>query len=333
MDCARALLVDKVDSRARRGALPLIAHARVELYEPVEQLDSRGPRRRLAGTTSLPRAVSALAAATDLPRPHRRSRRRDPHNGTRLTALAWTLPPGWHAVEPRPTAVVEPMHATHRRLVRPAPDAPDRTCSPETARRQLPPRRRRRVPPRVPRPAGSPPRPARFRLGRAGSARVLGRGTTVAWTEQGRALQAVVMLGERAGASPGARPRRYSTRWSCSPSRRLRRPRAGATSSPASYDSMRVPPGWSARALSARSARRVRGCCSDREPGWERGRAGPRAPPWAAVARVPAGARAARVRRAAASGDELSWLPVLDADSGAARRERARPRMGGDQRP
>jgi hypothetical protein len=166
-----------------------------------------------------------------------------------LTTLAWTLPPGWHAVDTRPTAVVEPRHALTAASFPLRQTRPDRSCAPETARRQLPRDgavvvlvEYRDARPKL------PPRPKPFRLGRPSNLECFGHGTTVAWTEQGRALQAIVMLGDRAHkARRDAEALLESL--TVQPVPPLPLPAGWRFVVSGAYDSMRVPPGWSARAL------------------------------------------------------------------------------------
>jgi hypothetical protein len=94
-----------------------------------------------------------------------------------------------------------------------------------------------------------PRRPAPFRLGRAGPLECFGHGTTVAWTEQGRALHAVVMLGPRAGAARRRQAEALLDSLVVQPIPPPPPPAGWRIVVSGAYDSMRVPPGWSARAL------------------------------------------------------------------------------------
>ena len=184
---------------------------------------------------------------------------------TNTADLAWTPPAGWRDVGPRLTAVGEPGAPARGRDVRAPPDAPDRTCSPETARRQMPPdgalvlllesRESHRE--------GSAAARPRFRLGpqvnlECFGARPDGRlGRAGPGAAGGRDVRP-------AGPAPsaGGKPRRCSTRSSSSRSRRLRRPPAGASSSrtPPTRCGSR-PAGRPARSGTSRR-RRGRGGCS-----------------------------------------------------------------------
>src|SRR5262249_57267312 len=94
-----------------------------------------------------------------------------------------------------------------------------------------------------------PPRPAHFTVPRAAGFDCRGTGSMLHWREQGRALQADILLGPKAG-----RQRREQVEALLdslvvqkipppAPPIGWRHVRSGA------YDSMAVPPGWSARAL------------------------------------------------------------------------------------
>jgi hypothetical protein len=166
-----------------------------------------------------------------------------------LTGLAWTLPPGWHALETRPTAVVEPAHVLTAASFPLRQTLQDRSCEPETARRQLP--RDGAVVFLIEYRDGTPKLPQRpkpFRLGRPGPLECFGHGTTVAWTEQGRALQAIVMLGDRARAAKRQAEALLDS-LDVQPVPPPPPPAGWRFVVSGAYDSMRVPPGWSAQAL------------------------------------------------------------------------------------
>lgn len=173
-------------------------------------------------------------------------------------ALAWTTPPGWHDVTPNLTAVTEPRHQLAAATFDLQQATPDRTCAPESARRQMPADGALvlLLESREARPAKLPPRPHRFRVRRPVNLECFGRGWTVVWTEQDRALQAVVMFGPNAG--PARRRQAEALLDSLvvgpvpppPPPARWRHVVSDAS------DSMRVPPGWSARALRDKRATR-----------------------------------------------------------------------------
>ncbi|MDA0161960.1 hypothetical protein OM076_16925 [Solirubrobacter ginsenosidimutans] len=198
------------------------------------------PTRRLAASLAAPtRAAPTPPAASD------------PAAG-----LSWTLPAGWEPVRSQLTALVQPVHRLAAATFPLRQDAPDRDCGPETARAQIPAGgalvyllEDREAEARPKRLAHYPARPRHFRVARARTYECLGLGAIVWWTEQGRALQAQVVLGPRAGAArrhqvealldslvvQAIAPPAPPTGW--------RSVVSGA------YDSMRVPPGWQAHAL------------------------------------------------------------------------------------
>jgi hypothetical protein len=179
-----------------------------------------------------------------------------PVDGDRATGLAWSLPVGWRTVGPRLTALASPVQQLAAATFDLRQDRPDRDCRPDTARAQLPAHgalvlllenREAAVSPRTL--AKLSPRPSRFRLPPAVNAECFGRGRMVSWTERGRAFQAQVLLGPRAGA---VRRRQAEALLDSLTVQRIPPPPPPAgwrTTISGSYDSMRVPPGWSARAL------------------------------------------------------------------------------------
>ena len=172
------------------------------------------------------------------------------------TGLAWSPPAGWHAVSPRLTALASPVQQLAAATFDLRQARPDRGCRPETARAQLPAHgalvlllEDRELAAYARTLAKLPPRPARFRLPPAVNAECFGRGRMVSWTEQGRAFQARVLLGRRAGA---VRRRQAEALLDSLTVQRIPPPPPPAgwrTTVSGSYDSMRVPPGWTARAL------------------------------------------------------------------------------------
>ena len=165
------------------------------------------------------------------------------------TKLTWTPPADWRTIEPRLTQVGEPAHRLAAATFALRQDAPDRTCSPETARRQMPPDGALVVLLEYEDAAKLPPRPARFRLGPPVTLECFGLGRTVVWAEQGRALQAVVMYGPRAGADRRRQAGALLDSLVVQPVPPPPPPAGWDDVISGSYDSMRVPPGWSARAL------------------------------------------------------------------------------------
>jgi hypothetical protein len=163
--------------------------------------------------------------------------------------LGWTLPAGWNDVAPRLTAVGSPAHRLAAATFPLRQTQPDRTCAPDTARRQMPPDGALVVLLESLEPAKLPPRPARFRLGRPVNLECFGRGSTVAWNEQGRALQAVVMYGPGAGAERRRQAQALLDSLVVAPSPPPPPPAGWRVVVSDAADSMRVAPGWSASAL------------------------------------------------------------------------------------
>jgi hypothetical protein len=163
--------------------------------------------------------------------------------------LAWTLPAGWHDVSPRLTAVGNPAHRLAAATFPLQQTTPDRTCAPETARRQLPADGALVLLLESLEPATLPSRPARFRLGRPVNLECFGRGWTAVWTEHGRALQAVVMYGSRAGPERRRQAEALLDSLVVQPVPPPPPPAGWRFVVSDAADSMRVPPGWSARAL------------------------------------------------------------------------------------
>ena len=171
-----------------------------------------------------------------------------------FAGLSWTLPVGWQAVEPRSTAVIEPVPQLAAATFPLRQDRPDRSCAPETAARRLPRDgavvwvvETRDISPRAL--ARLPARPPRFVVGRPRSVECLGHGTVVFWQEQGRALSAHVLLGRDAGV---ARRREAGGLLDTLVVERVPPPAPPAgwdTAFSGTADSIRVPPGWSVRAL------------------------------------------------------------------------------------
>jgi hypothetical protein len=171
-------------------------------------------------------------------------------------AMTWTLPAGWQAVRERLTSLSEPVHRLAAATFALRQDKPDRDCRPDTASRQLPadgalvyilesletaahPRGLAKL----------PSRPRHFRIPRARSYECLGMGAVIHWTEQGRALEANVLLGPKATR---ARRRQVEALLDSLVVQRVPPPPAPIgwrVIRSGSYDSIRVPPGWSARAL------------------------------------------------------------------------------------
>jgi hypothetical protein len=179
-----------------------------------------------------------------------------PLAGDPVAGLAWSLPAGWRAVGPRLTGLGEPVQQLAAATFDVRQLHPDRDCRPETARAQLPAhgalvlllenRESAASPSAL---AKLPPRPARFSLPPAVDYECLGRGRQVWWSEQGRAFQAWVLLGPRAGSE---RRRQVEALLDSLTVQRIPPPPPPAgwrTTISGAYDSMRVPPGWSARAL------------------------------------------------------------------------------------
>jgi hypothetical protein len=165
------------------------------------------------------------------------------------SGLAWTTPPGWSAVEPGLTALGEPTHRLAAATFPIRQSKPDRTCVPETARRQMPPDGALVILLENEGTASVPPRPAPFRLRPRVTLECFGLGTTVVWAEQGRALQAVVLYGPRAGAERRRQAEALLDSLVVQPVPPPPPPAGWRFVVSDAADSMRVPPGWSARAL------------------------------------------------------------------------------------
>ncbi|MDA0183856.1 hypothetical protein OJ997_26355 [Solirubrobacter phytolaccae] len=171
-----------------------------------------------------------------------------------FAGLSWTLPAGWQAVEPRSTAVIEPAPQLAAATFPLRQTERDDGCSPDTAQRRLPADgavvwlvESRDITPRAL--ARLPQRPARFVIGRPQSVECLGHGAVVHWQEQGRALSAQVLLGREAGV---ARRREAAALLDTLVVERVPPPPPPAgwrTARSGTADSIRVPPGWSVRAL------------------------------------------------------------------------------------
>jgi hypothetical protein len=189
--------------------------------------------------------------------------------GDAATGLGWSLPAGWQAVGPRLNALSSPVQQLAAATFDLRQTRPDRDCRLDTARSQLPAHgalvllledresaAERGVsgdggpPVTLPRAlANLPPRPARFRLPPAVNAECFGRSRVVWWTEQGRSFQVRVLLGRHAGA---VRRGQVEALLDSLTVQRIPPPPPPAgwrLTVSGSYDSMRVPPSWSARAL------------------------------------------------------------------------------------
>jgi hypothetical protein len=116
--------------------------------------------------------------------------------------LSDRLPGGWRIVEARPTSVVDPRQLLTVATFPLRQSRPDPNCAPRTARAQMPAdgalvqivEYTRRLPARLPR------RPPRLELPRRPvELECTGLGYTVEFAEHGRRLQAVALVGARAG--------------------------------------------------------------------------------------------------------------------------------------
>jgi hypothetical protein len=175
--------------------------------------------------------------------------------------LAWTPPAGWRDVGPELTQLSEPRQRLAAATFDVRQTKPDHNCSPATARRQMPAGgalvlllESRETPT-----AKLPKRPAHFRLGRPANLECFGRGWTVVWAEQGRALQAVAMFGPKAWPARRRQAEALLDSLVVQPVPPPPPPAGWRDIVSDASDSMRVPPGWSARALrDKRSTRRPR---------------------------------------------------------------------------
>ena len=170
--------------------------------------------------------------------------------------LAWTPPAGWRAVGPQLTQVGEPAHRLAAATFDVRQTKPDHNCSPATARRQMPPdgalvllleSRETSARPRAL--ARLPRRPEHFRLGRPVNLECFGHGWTVVWREQGRALQAVAMFGPTAWPARRRQAEALLDSLVVQPVPPPPPPAGWRFVVSDAADSMRVPPGWSGRAL------------------------------------------------------------------------------------
>jgi hypothetical protein len=180
--------------------------------------------------------------------------------------LAWTLPAGWQDAGPQLTQLSEPRQQLAAATFDVRQPEPDHDCSPATARRQMPAdgalvllleSREAAAAPRAL--ARLPRRPAHFRLGRPVNLECFGRGRTVVWAEQDRALQAVAMFGPKAWPARRRQAQALLDSLVVQPVPPPPPPAGWRHIVSDASDSMRVPPGWSARALrDKRSTRRPR---------------------------------------------------------------------------
>ena len=168
--------------------------------------------------------------------------------------LAWTPPAGWMPVSARLTALGQPVHRLAAATFDLRQRRPDRDCSPDTARSQLPADgalvfllEDREAAARPKALARFPRRPVHFRLDTPEPHECFGLASVVRWTEQGRAFTAVAMFGERASRRREAEALLDSLVVQAIPPPP---PPAGWRSVVSgAYDSMRVPPDWTAHAL------------------------------------------------------------------------------------
>jgi hypothetical protein len=193
--------------------------------------------------------ITALKGSDPLSRPHSRGL-------TRSAGLTWMLPSGWRAVDQRLTALSEPVHRLAAATFDLRQTRPDRDCSPDTARRQMPADgalvyllESRETAARPSALAKLPPRPRQFRLPAPRNHECLGFGSTVTWAEQGRALTAEVLLGPEASDRRVRQVERLLDSLTVDPIAPPEPPLGWRSAISGAYDSIRVPPGWSAHAL------------------------------------------------------------------------------------
>jgi hypothetical protein len=182
---------------------------------------------------------------------------RDPGATQTARALTWTLPAGWHAGG-RLTRLGGPSEALAAGSFRLRPGG---ACGPERAREDMPRDgalvwmvEYRRPSERLLR--SLPARPVRFRLpGAAQPYECAGVGWNLSFRDHGRALQAFVALGPRAGAARRAQALALLDSLKVGPApSEPPDPYAGWRTRVNGVDSVRVPPGWSVR-----NGRRPRG--------------------------------------------------------------------------
>lgn len=170
--------------------------------------------------------------------------------------LAWTLPAGWRAVDEHLTALSEPVHRLAAATFDLHQTPPDRDCSPDTARRQMPAggalvylleSRETEARPRAL--AKVPERPRHFRLPAPRNSECLGLGSRILWSEQGRVLEAEVLLDPRAGTRRVHQVEALLDSLQVEPIAPPPPPIGWRSVVSGAYDSIRVPPGWSASAL------------------------------------------------------------------------------------
>jgi hypothetical protein len=150
---------------------------------------------------AVPLAATLALAAAPPAGPPKTTTAQVPANG-----LAWTLPPGWFDVSQPLTGVVEPPQQLAAATFALHQSKPDRGCSPDMARRQLPPdgvlvqlvehRDSAGVRARL---RKLPPRPRHFRLHRRAirPLECFGPALNVPFRTRERAFQAFVMVGAR----------------------------------------------------------------------------------------------------------------------------------------
>ncbi|HEY6889656.1 MAG TPA: hypothetical protein VI300_17795 [Solirubrobacter sp.] len=196
--------------------------------------------------------VAPFSAASPAPRDAARARPADDP----AAGLSWTLPRGWRPVRSQLTALVQPVHRLAAATFSLRQDKPDRDCGPDTARAQLPAGgalvylledREAEARPRGL--AHYPARPKHFRVARARTYECLGLGAIVSWTEQGRALEAQIVLGPRANRERRRQVEALLDSLVVEPIAPPAPPIGWRSVTSGAYDSMRVPPGWRAHAL------------------------------------------------------------------------------------
>ena len=171
-------------------------------------------------------------------------------------AMQWTLPSGWQAVPEHLTSLGEPVHRLAAASFPLRQTHPDRDCSPDTARKEMPKDgalvfilESLETNARPNTLAKLPARPAHFTVRRVQNFECLGPGAVFHWTEHVRALQADVLLGPKAGTQRRAQVERLLDSLVVEPIGPPSAPIGWHVIRSHSYDSMRVPPGWTARAL------------------------------------------------------------------------------------
>jgi hypothetical protein len=164
--------------------------------------------------------------------------------------MQWALPAHWQPIPEHLTSLGEPIHRLAAATFNLQQTHPDADCSPTTAREQMPPDGALvYILESLETHARPAPRPAHFKVPHAQNYECLGPGAIFHWSEHGRALQADVLLGPKAGPTRRRQVQALLDSLVVQPTGPPPPPIGWHVIRSHSYDSMRVPPGWTARAL------------------------------------------------------------------------------------